>query len=280
MPPELPRDALFNARHEVSEALRLLRHNSHAKLRAKKFADLLRAYLQLARVHQQGGNAEGAYQALLEGEAWETMALSVGINEPVVAAELARYRARLVYRDGRGLLVLLRSKVLSDAHKSYLMDLLERAVERESALPLWSPAQELYPTEFPPEVKAQLGAIREKRRKLEEPAKEREEAAMELLATYAIDMGVLLEAGFPVQAERVILEGCRRQEDEFEGKFHIGGERSPVYYPAGEFLEFTLPRNGDLLLAYLHSPEVSAERKDWLLAHIRVISGLSLKAPR
>jgi len=274
-----PGDKLSSARQEVDDVLGFLRHCTDPGLRRSGLARLLSAYVRLADVCEQGGNAEGAYQALLDGEAWEAMASSAGLDGPVVAPELARYRARLLYRDGRGLLVLLRSKALSSVQKAYLMELLERTVEREAVFPQWSPADEPYPSELPADVRAQLEAVRGRRQTLEGPAKEREEAAMELLDTYAIEMGILLDAGFPAQAEQVVLEGCRRRQHEFEEKFHIGGERSPVDYPAGEFLEFTLPGNGDLLLTYIHSPEVPKDKKDWLLAHMRLIFGLEETPP-
>jgi len=239
------------------------------EVRLQKFRQLLATYLEEARLNQLEGRAYRAYQVLLEAEVWEMMALSAGMKEPVVAPELARYRARLLYTDGESLLKILVSKYVPLAQKYALLDLLKKTVHRESGLKAWPPPGVAPRRELTPALKAELEEIRRKKAALEEQVRrqkgeKREETVRSLLGMYLWEADLFVEAKMPVQAYKVLLEALARQSQEGIP----GGERAPVDYDLCLFLQRLLA-NGGGLLTVLHAPEVPRGNKDSILLELR-----------
>jgi hypothetical protein len=226
-------------------------------VRLEKFGALLAAYVKEARLNQEEGRAYRAYEVLLEARLWEMMALSAGMKEPVVAPELARYRARLFYTDGPSLLAIFRSKYIPLAEKYILVDLLKETVKRETPLAAWPLPGAAPPPELSPELRAEFDELERMRAALEEKAssqkgQERKETVRTLVDVYASEMDLFSEAKMPVEAYKALLEGLARQNQEGI----LGSENGPIIgYEGGELLT-RLFANGDELLAVLHARDI------------------------
>lgn len=240
-------------------------------LRAKKLGQLLSAYSQRSSLQQKAGGPAEAYATLLQARDLELLALHQGMRTLVATPALSQYRSKLLCSDGPGLLDILKSDKIHLTERLQLVSMLESVIKLENKLgPEISKTIPKLP-KLPANVEKKIKDILSRRKSLETAAKAAENSRKrslmrEVIETYATVSQAYLEAGYPVKAAQILLEGYAKQNSE-----GLGGsdETSPISYDVMKFFQMTVLRNGHHLLRILHSRTIPWKRKQKILSILR-----------